>query len=157
MWRGAGSTMTTNEHADAHFQWWWRWKTTTTLEDEHKCSFSRVGKGGDAGIVSAGADAAGGCRHPSCCCHCLCWQPQLQLLLLLLLVLPCVHVETSLSCHVTVSKRKKKEILDLSQLRAIRRVDLPCATPPPKERESRVAHLLAAAGRFAPFLCQEVI
>src|SRR5438270_69736 len=101
--------MTTNEHADAHFQWWWRWKTTTTLEDEHKCSFSRVGKGGDAGIVSAGADAAGGCRHPSCCCHCLCWQPQLQLLLLLLLVLPCVHVETSLSCHVTVSKRKKKE------------------------------------------------
>src|SRR6266545_1309558 len=79
---------------------WWCWKTTTTLENEHSCSFSMV-----VVLVSLSSvlrrvrveDAAGECRCPSC------WQLQL----LSSSILPGVHVEPSLSCHVTVSKRRK--------------------------------------------------
>src|SRR6266545_6252294 len=81
---------------------WGCWKTTTTLKNEHECSFSTV-----VVLVSLSSvlrrvrveDAAGECRCP------LCWQLQLQLLSSS--ILPGVPVEPSLSCHVTVSKRRK--------------------------------------------------
>ena len=79
----------------AHFQRWWCWCRCRLYSAEFASKMLQV---------SVIALHIGSCSCSCCCCH-PGWQPQLQLLSSS--ILPGIHVEPSLSCHVTVSKRRK--------------------------------------------------